>query len=256
MAGSVIAAQMYTLRDFTKSREDLEKTFKKVADIGYEAVQLSAIGVELPAAEMKALLDKYGLTCCATHHVGFNTLRDNPEQEAEYHRIIGCEWIATGGWEKDLKTEQDWVGFAREASAAAQQLAPLGLHYGYHNHSHEFEKFGKRTAYEILVEESDPQYVTFELDTYWVQHGGASPVWWMKRLNGRLKLLHLKDMTMHGREQFMAEIGEGNLDWEGILATAREIGVQWYIVEQDTCERDPFESLEISFNNLKKMGLE
>ncbi len=256
MAGSVIAAQMYTLRDFTKTREDLAETFRKVADIGYQAVQLSAIGAELSAEEMKAMLGENGLTCCVTHHVGFDGLRDNPEREAEYHRIIGCEWIATGGWSKDLRTEQDWVGFAKEASEVARTLASMGLNYAYHNHSHEFEKFGERTAFEILYEESDPDFVFAELDTYWVAHGGASPVAWINKLSGRLPLLHVKDMTMHGREQFMAEVGEGNLDWEGILEAAHEAGVEWYIVEQDTCERDPFESLAISFNNLKKMGIE
>ncbi len=256
MADSVLAAQMYTVREFTETREDLEETFKKIADIGYEAVQLSAVRADLSAEEMKALLDDNGLTCCVTHHVGFDELRDSPEKEAEYHRIIGCEWIATGAWSKARNTEQDWVGFAKEATKVARTLAPMGLKYAYHNHSHEFERFGERTAFEILYEESDPEFVFAELDTYWVAHGGASPVAWINKLSGRLPLLHLKDMTMHGREQFMAEIGEGNLDWEGILAAAKDAGVQWYIVEQDTCERDPFESLAISFNNLKAMGID
>ena len=66
----------------------------------------------------------------------------------------------------------------------------------------------------------------------------------------------MKDMAMHGGEQFYAEVGEGNLDWPGILAAAEEAGVQWYIVEQDICQRDPFASLAISFNNLKAMGLD
>ena len=255
MAGAVLAAQMYTVRDFTKTREDLVETLRKIADIGYEAVQLSAIGVELPAEEMKALLDDNGLTCCATH-CSYADLRDKPEETADYHRIIGSDWTGTGGWERDLASEQDWVGFAKEASEVAQMLAPLGLNYLYHNHSHEFERFGDRTAFEILVEESDPEYFYFELDTYWVQHGGASPVAWINKLGSRVPLLHVKDMTMRGREQLYAEIGEGNLDWEGILDAAQEAGVQWYIVEQDICQRDPFESLAISFNNLKKMGLE
>ncbi|MCK4324554.1 MAG: sugar phosphate isomerase/epimerase, partial [Armatimonadetes bacterium] len=137
-----------------------------------------------------------------------------------------------------------------------RRLKSLGLNYGYHNHSHEFEKFGERTAMAILFGESDPDCVSAELDTYWVQHGGASPVVWIKKLADRLPLLHLKDMAMRGREQLYAEVGEGNLDWEGIIAAAQDAGVKWYIVEQDTCQRDPFESLAISFNNLKEMGLE
>ena len=255
MADSVIAAQLYTCRDFTDTLEDMDKTLGKLAQIGYEAVEFGATGAEITAEQMKDLLDRYGLIACATH-TGFADLRDNPEEQVEYHKAIDCRYTVTGGWEKDLKTEADWIAFAREANEVGRRLGSMGLSFGYHNHSHEFEKFGERTAMEVLFEESDADCVFAELDTYWVQHGGASPVVWINRLADRLPLLHLKDMAMRGREQLYAEVGEGNLDWEGILAAAQDAGVRWYIVEQDTCQRDPFESLEISFNNLKEMGLE
>ncbi len=255
MADSVIAAQLYTCRDFTNTLEELDETFGKLAEIGYEAVELSAIGAEPAAEQMKGLLDRHGLIACATH-TGFADLRDSPEEQVEYHKVINCKYTATGGWEKDLKTEADWIAFAGEANEVGRRLKSLGLNYGYHNHSHEFEKFGERTAMEILFEETDPDCVFAELDTYWVQHGGASPAVWIKKLADRLPLLHLKDMAMRGREQLYAEVGEGNLDWEGIIAAAQDAGVKWYIVEQDTCQRDPFESLAISFNNLKAMGLD
>ncbi len=255
MADSVIVAQMYTCRDFTNTLEELDETFGKLAGIGYEAVQLSAIGTEHTAEQMRDLLDSHGLIACATH-TGFADLRDNPEEQVEYHEVINCKYTATGGWEKDLASEADWIAFAREANEVGRRLKSLGLSYGYHNHSHEFEKFGERTAMEILFEESDPDCVFAELDTYWVQHGGASPVVWINKLADRLPLLHLKDMAMRGRQQLYAEVGEGNLDWEGIIAAAQSAGVKWYIVEQDICQRDPFESLAISFNNMKAMGLE
>jgi len=254
MANSVIAAQMYTCRDFTNTLENLAEAFRKLAQIGYEAVELGAIGAEHTAEQMKELLDSHGLIACGTG-TDFVDLRDNPEEQVEYHKAIDCEYTAvSGGW--DLATEADWIGFAREANELGRRLGSMGLSYGYHNHSHEFEKFGERTAMEILFEESDPDCVFAELDTYWVQHGGASPVVWINKLADRLPLLHVKDMAMRGREQLYAEVGEGNLDWEGIIAAAQDAGVKWYIVEQDICQHDPFESLEISFNNLKKMGLE
>jgi len=255
MADSVLAAQMYTVREFTETRADLEETFKKIADIGYQAVQLSAVRLDLPAQEMKALLDEMGLRACATH-VSFDELRDNPEKIVADHKILECQWTGTGRSSDSEDSEQGWIDFAREATEVARKVKPMGLNYVYHNHSHEFERFGERTAFEVLYEESDPECFYFELDTYWVAHGGASPVAWINKLGSRVPLLHLKDMTMHGREQFMAEVGEGNLDWDGILAAAQDAGVKWYIVEQDTCERDPFESLAISFNNLKAMGID
>ena len=255
MANSVIAAQIYTCRDFTNTLDELYETFGKLAEIGYEAVQLSAIGAEHTAEQMKDLLDRHSLLACSTH-TDFADLRDNPEKHVAYHQVIGADYTATGGWENALQSEEDWIAFAREANELGRRLGSIGLSLGYHNHSHEFEKFGERTAMEIFYQESDPDCVFAEIDTYWVQHGGASPVVWINKLADRLPTLHLKDMAMHGHEQLYAEVGEGNLDWEGIIAAAQDAGVKWYIVEQDTCQRDPFESLEISFNNLKEMGLE
>ncbi len=108
----------------------------------------------------------------------------------------------------------------------------------------------------MLLNETDPRYVQAELDTYWVQHGGGDPAAWIRKVKNRMPVVHLKDMVIQGREQVMAEVGEGNLNWPAILEACREAEVEWYAVEQDICQRDPFESLEISFKNLKKMGLE
>jgi len=69
-------------------------------------------------------------------------------------------------------------------------------------------------------------------------------------------VMHFKDMTMKGREQIMTEVGEGNLDWPGVIEACEAAGSEWYVVEQDTCQRDPFESLEISLNNIKSWGIE
>ena len=95
-----------------------------------------------------------------------------------------------------------------------------------------------------------------ELDTYWIQAGGGDPVAWIRRCAGREPLLHLKDMTVTPqREQRYTEVGEGNLNWPDILAAAEAGGVEYLLVEQDECyERDPFESLAISFRNLSAMG--
>jgi sugar phosphate isomerase/epimerase len=96
-----------------------------------------------------------------------------------------------------------------------------------------------------------------EIDVYWIQAGGGDPAAWIRKCAGREPLLHLKDMAVGpGREQRMAEIGEGNMNWSAILQAAEESGVEWYLVEQDHCYgRDPFESLAISYRNLRAMGL-
>ncbi len=251
---SVIAAQLYTIRDFLKTPRDIAESLKKVAAIGYEAVQLSGLGPIEPR-QLRSICDGEGLTICATH-IAYEQMRDDPQAVIEEHNILGCNYPAIGGLPGEYRTAEGYARFAREASEVAARLAEGGMTFAYHNHSFELEKFGDRTGLQILYEDSDPRYFKAEIDTYWIQHGGGSPVAWINKLSGRLPLLHLKDMTIRDGKQIMAEVGEGNLDWPGILAAARQAGVEWYIVEQDTCERDPFESLKISLENLRAMGLQ
>ena len=254
MPDSVLAAQLYTVREFTKTPADIVATLKKIARIGYKAVQLSALG-EMDPAELRLVCDDLGLTICATH-ISYQKMLEDPQGIIELHNTYGCKYAGIGGLPQDRRgSAEGFAAFAREASEVARKLAQGGVAFIYHNHSFEFEKFGDRTGYQILVEESDPEVFLFEPDTYWIQHAGASPAAWLRRLKGRAPCVHLKDMANKGGKQLMAEVGEGNLEWPEILAACREAGTRWYIVEQDTCQRDPFESLEISLRNLEAMGL-
>jgi sugar phosphate isomerase/epimerase len=139
----------------------------------------------------------------------------------------------------------------------AERLAQAGMDFSYHNHNHELARYGDKTWLEMLYEQAPPEMLKAELDTYWIQAGGGDPVAWVRRCAGREPVLHLKDMAVTPeREQRMAEIGEGNMNWPAILQAAEESGVEWWLVEQDECYgRDPFESLAISYRNLRAMGL-
>lgn len=253
MPESSLAAQLYTLREFIKTPAEIATTMKKVKRIGYNAVQLSALGPIEPE-ELKKIVDGEGLTICATH-TSYERLRDEPEAVIDEHRLWDCKHTAIGGLPKEYHYAEGYVKFAKEASEVAKNLAKSGLTFSYHNHSFELEKFNGRTGLEILYEESDPRFFNGEIDTYWIQHGGGDPTAWIRKLKGRIPLVHLKDMTMLGGKQEMAEVGEGNLNWRAILDACKEAEVVWYIVEQDTCQRDPFESLSISLRNLKAMGI-
>jgi sugar phosphate isomerase/epimerase len=254
MTGSSIAAQLYTLRDYTKTPEDIATTLHRVKAIGYDAVQLSALGPIEPA-ELRQILDEEDLVVCATH-VSYERLRDDTAAVVDEHRTWNCRHVAIGGLPAAYKSHEGYHRFAREASEVARRLADEGLTFGYHNHSFELEKFGDRTGLAILYEESDPEVFTSELDTYWLQHGGADPAQWIRSLAGRAPLVHLKDMAVKDNTPIMAEVGEGNLNWPAILDACKEAGVLWYIVEQDHCQRDPFDSLALSLKNLKSMGIQ
>jgi len=248
-----LAAQLYTVREFTRTPADIANTMKKVRAIGYEAVQLSALG-PIDTKELKKILDGEGLTACATH-TSYEQMRDEPQSVIDEHNLLGCKHAAIGGMPGEYRNAEGYLKFAKEASQVARKLKEGGLTFSYHNHSFELEKFNGRTGLAILCEESDPELFNAEIDTYWIQHGGGAPEAWILKVKGRIPLVHLKDMVISGGKQIMAEVGEGNLNWPGILRACKESGTEWYLVEQDTCQRDPFESLAISFKNLKAMGL-
>jgi sugar phosphate isomerase/epimerase len=253
MSDSVIAAQLYTLREFTKTPKNIRETFHKVSQLGYEAVQVSGMG-PIEARELKEIADLSGLKIVATH-IPYQRICDEAQAVIDEHKLWNCRHVAIGGLPQEYRSEEGFVRFAREASLAVRPLIDAGLTFSYHNHSFELQRFAGRTGMQMLVEESDAQAFSFEIDTYWIQHGGANPVTWLRTLRERMHIVHLKDMSIEGSKQLFAEVGEGNLEWEAILEACRQAHIEWYIIEQDTCQRDPFESLQISLDNLRQMGL-
>lgn len=253
MTDSVLAAQLYTLREFTKTVDDIRATFDRVRSMGYEAVQVSGMGPIAPE-ELRDIAQEAELQIIATH-IPYGRIVDEVEAVIAEHALWGCRHVAIGGLPQEYRNEEGFSRFAREASVAARPLIDAGLTFSYHNHSFELQRFAGRTALQILVEESDPETFSFEIDTYWIQHGGANPVRWLEALKDRMHVVHLKDMAMDGTKQLFAEVGEGNLEWDAILSACRQAEIEWYIVEQDTCQGDPFDSLKKSFDNLRAMGL-
>lgn len=261
MADSMIGAQMYTLREFTKTPLEIAKSCRRLREIGYEAVQVSGIGA-IETAELAKILRDEGLVCAATH-VSLDMMKET-NRCLDYHEALGCRYTAVGGFAGAMTaTAQQWRQFADEYSAVARSLAPKGLAVGYHNHSHELSPLEEprpagpgSTILDMLLDRCDPA-VWFEIDTYWIAHGGSDPAAWIDRLPNRIPCVHVKDMAISlQREQSMCEVGLGNLNWPRILESCRHAGVQWYLVERDSGDLDPFLSLQISLMNLKAMGVQ
>ncbi|NOU95531.1 TIM barrel protein [Paenibacillus sp. LMG 31456] len=250
-----IAAQLYTVRDFLKTPENIAESLKKVKQIGYDAVQVSGVG-PIGNQELKDLADGEQLTICATH-IPYQDLTERLDEVIQKHQLWGCKYVGLGGMPNEYRdSKEGYISFAKQASEIGRKLDAAGLKFIYHNHNFEFAKFDGKTGMEILLEESDPSAFDFELDVYWVQAGGGDAVEWVRKFDGRMKVVHLKDMAVTAnREQLFAEVGEGNMNFPAILNACREIGVEWAAVEQDqSYGRDPFECLATSFNNLKKLG--
>ena len=256
MAKPIIGAQLYTLRDFCQNLPDIVETFKKVRAIGYTTVQLSGLGPVDPKELAKVLQDS-DLTVAATH-VGWDRFLNELDTVIEEHNLWACKHPAIGGLSEDYRTEEGLKRFIDELGPVAAKLKAVGMDFSYHNHNHELTRIGRSTWLAALYAGTSPDMLKAEIDTYWIQAGGGDPAEWVKACAGREPLLHCKDMCITPqREQRYAEIGEGNLNWPAILKAAEDGGVECLLVEQDVCyERDPFESLKISYNNLKAMGYE
>ncbi len=256
MGRNVLAAQLFTVRDHTQTVEGFAESMVKISAIGYRAAQVSAIGPIEPA-DVKRICDDNGLTIVNTH-IAWPRLQEDIDAVIEEHHLWACRHVAVGSMPRHF-IEEGETGirqFAAEATEVGRTLYEAGLTFSYHNHSFEFIRYGDRNGLEILFDETDPRYVQAELDTYWIQFGGGDVCDWILRVKDRMPVVHLKDMaTVSWREQVMKEVGEGNLNWPGILEACREANVEWYAVEQDICPGDPFESLATSYRNLAKMGL-
>jgi len=259
-----IGAQMFTLREHCETPSDIAKTCAKLKNLGFGAIQASAAGFgKIEAGELKKILDDTGLACAATHF-GVDFMKDT-DQFVDWHKAVGCEYSAVGGFNSKGNVKSEWQAFANDYSEVAKACAAKGVKIGYHNHSHELSPFGLEDApgeidpnqipLQLLADSLD-ESAWFEIDTYWIAHGGGDPAAWIEKLAGRVDCIHVKDMTISPqREHKMCEVGAGNLNWPAILAAAKKAGVKWYLIERDTGDLDPFDSLKISLDNLHAMGI-
>jgi sugar phosphate isomerase/epimerase len=242
-----VAVQLYTLRDQLTTPEDYQESLQKVADIGYKSVQVSGPR-PISESHIAALCAEKGLVINSSHEDSELILK-NPEKVVENLEAFGCRYTAYP-YPKDIDfSSRDSVKALIEGlDASGKVLADAGKVLTYHNHALELEMLDGMPILEIIYGQTDPRYLQGEIDTYWIHAGGSSPQAWCARLRDRLPLLHIKDYAIadDGKPRF-AEIGQGELDFQTIIATAEASGCQWFIVEQDTCPGDPFVSLEMSF---------
>ena len=150
-------------------------------------------------------------------------------------------------------TYDGYTDFIKKLNEVITQVNDAGLGFGYHNHENEFQKFNGVCAMDRLIEECPN--LEFILDVFWVQAGGKNPIEYMDKLKDRIKILHLKDFRVEGRNRQFAEIGQGNLDWDTIFSRCKQYKLPCAVIEQDAdFLTGPFESLEMSRKFLVEKG--
>ena len=244
----MLGLQTYTVRDKIQDRESAFSLMRAIKDIGYECVQLAGNAVTLKNcmdACKSAGLKVVGILSSAAF---LNESFDFVVELADGARPFDI------GISSGIKTEDEAKELVSTANELARRFCKLGFTFSYHNHSNEFiNPANNGTLMDILIAGFDQEYVTLMPDTYWLQHGGVDVRAFLEGLSGRVNILHLKDMKRGSDGPTFAPLGEGNMNFPGILSVARAIGATNYIVEQDTCEGDSLECARQSYNYLKSL---
>ena len=252
--------QLYTVREFLGS--DANLTLRALADIGYREVEL----VDPHHDRLVPLVRDAGLRPVSVHVERSALSSDDGTVERKFEAIrrLGLTHVVLAWLLPHERGEglEFWQRFAHWMNAVGERAAYAGLTLGYHNHAFEFRPMESTpvvSVFDVLVNEFDPQFVGFELDVFWTEMAGLDPVEMLRRLSGRVPLMHLKDMDVRAAREFderkvsesaFAEVGSGTLDVPAILDAARDAGVRHIFVEQDHTPGDPLVSLRRSHEYL------
>ncbi|MGB7395562.1 MAG: sugar phosphate isomerase/epimerase [Pricia sp.] len=257
---------LYTVRD--AMGENTKETLKAVADAGYKNIEAAGYAegkfYDMSPADFKAYLDEVGLTPISAHQ-GTVTLENADKMMADV-KAAGFEYCVIpvppmGLFKFDEATRtMSMTGGAANLSKIVNELGQkadaAGLKLLYHNHDFEFmEDEDGIVPIDYLLENSDPKYVNFQMDLYWVTKAGADPVAYFEKYPGRFKIWHVKDLDDQGR---FAPVGNGTIDFKRILEKKELSGMEYYMVEQDMTfdGMEPLEAIKISHDGLAEIGFD
>lgn len=278
-----IGIQLYTLSDMLAT--NLDGAVAGVARIGYNTVEIPSYMGRTPAA-LRQLLDSHGLKCAAAH-IGLNPgtaaapgLRGDLSKLAADMQVLGATHVyapsmaiptdigitpnANEGYAfiaraAEAMGVERWKRMAAELNDIGRKLKASGIGFGYHNHNFEFVKVGDQAGFDILVAETDPALVSFELDVGWVAAAGHDPTALFAKYSGRYTAMHVKDVKASTQPNTAlkmdpTEVGSGRLDWKAILPAAHSAGVRHFFLEQEPpFEKGRMEAAEIGYKFLSTL---
>ena len=253
-----IAVCGYTLRFHMHTPEQVLSSYAKIAAMGYDGIEMG-FHPSWSLSERVDHLAEYGLKLPC---LGGDLTK--PEELMRQGEAFGVKTFSVGSIPGNMLMSVDGVkAFAAQLSRQAAPFAQAGCRLQYHNHSQEFRNFpelGGKPALAILMEETDPQAVCFELDTHWLAGAGCDPAQWIRWAKGRMEVVHFKDYAINWKDpdtgrgyipRRFAEIGQGNIHWPAVTEACREAGVHWYSVEQDQTPGCEFDSLKTSLDYMR-----
>jgi sugar phosphate isomerase/epimerase len=263
--GLPVGLQLYTVKE--SMQEDPAGTLKKLREIGFGAVETAGFG-KLSSKQFRQLLDDSGLACPSAH-LPFDS--DNLGPAFEDAHAVGAKYATSGSLHlpavaskpavaapKSGMSLDDAKRTAELANRIGEAAKRAGLQYAYHNHDAEFaDQGGGAIGYDLLLRETDPELVKFEIDCGWMIFGGRNPIDYFKKHPNRFPLIHVKDfLPSHDKGMLGAELGHGVVDYKPIFAAAGKAGLQHYFAEQEGpySRMDPLQAARVDYDYLHSMG--
>ena len=234
-----VGLQLYSLRD--QFKKDVPGTLDQVRVFGIRNVELAGTYGMTPE-KFKEQLDARQLKAVSAHF-SYEQCRDRIDEVVREAKILGVEY-AGSAWipHKDPFDEKTTREAAAVFNRAGEALAKHGIKFFYHTHGYEFLPYRDGTLFDLLMAETDPKYVGIEIDVFWVVHGGQNPVALLEKYGNRFTLMHVKDMKRGTPGGFTGNsdvtnnvvIGQGVIDWPGVFRAAKQAGVKWYFIEDES----------------------
>jgi sugar phosphate isomerase/epimerase len=234
-----IGLQLYSLRN--QFQADVPSTLDQVRSFGIKYVELAGTYGLKPQA-FNAELKARGLRAISAHF-SYERFRDHLDDVIREARVfelqyVGCAWI-DHPHPIDEKTVRE---IAAVFNRAGELLAKNNLKFFYHIHGYEFAPYKKGTLFDLLAAETNPRYVLFQMDVYWVVNAGQNPVGLLRHYGNRFVSLHLKDIKAGTPHNLLGEsdiennvvLGQGTIKWSDLIRTAKEVGVKWYFLEDES----------------------
>jgi sugar phosphate isomerase/epimerase len=235
-----VGLQLYSLRDQLAS--DVPGTLREVKSWGVQNVELAGT-YNLTPEQFRAHLDADSLNA-VSGHFPYERFRDDVDGIARDAKVlgmkyVGCAWIPHGD-PFDEKTCREAIAVFNKAGEA---LEKQGLHFFYHVHGYEFQPYKDGTLFDVLLAETNPKFVNYEMDVFWIVHPGQDPVKLLEKYPSRWQLMHVKGMrdstptgllTGHTEVTNDVALGTGKIDYAPILEASRKTGVKWYFIEDES----------------------
>ncbi len=245
-----IGIQLYTVRE--ELAKNVEGTLARLAEIGFKEVEFAGYP-DGTAQSLRKLLNRHGLQAVSSH-VDIQRLRADWDRTLDQAIMVGQHFIVVPSVPaEESRTADDWKRIAGLFNKAGEAARAKGIQFAYHNHDAEFTPVDGRLPYDLLLEETDPRLVQFEMDLYWITKGGQDPLAYFDRWPGRFPLVHVKDMDA-APSHFFTEVGKGTIDFKRIFRKAKQAGIRHYFYEQDDMTGSPFDAAKASYDYLRSLN--